>query len=93
LVKIKNAYRILVKKPERMGTLERTGYRSEDNIKMDLKETEYEDVNWICLAHKRPVADYCEHHNKPLGSIKGREFLDKVSESWLSRRTMVYAVN
>jgi hypothetical protein len=30
---------------EGFGMLGRTVYRSEDNFKMDLKETEYEDMN------------------------------------------------
>jgi hypothetical protein len=27
-----------------------------------------------------PVAGSCEHSNEPLGSIKGEEFLDKLSD-------------
>jgi len=27
-----------------------------------------------------PMADSCEHSNEPLGSIKGREFLDYLSD-------------
>jgi hypothetical protein len=35
-----DAYRILVRKTERKRTLRRTRRRSEDNIKMDLREIE-----------------------------------------------------
>jgi hypothetical protein len=46
----KNAYEILVGKPERKKTLGRTRRRWEDNIEMDLKVTACEDVYWIELA-------------------------------------------
>jgi hypothetical protein len=35
----RNAYRILVRKPERQRPLGRPRHRWKDNIKMDLKET------------------------------------------------------
>jgi hypothetical protein len=36
----RNAYKILVGKPERKGRLERSRQRRESNIKMDLKQSE-----------------------------------------------------
>jgi hypothetical protein len=41
----KNAYRILVEKPE--------GKRPLDNIKMDLREIVWDGMNWIHLAQDR----------------------------------------
>jgi hypothetical protein len=40
--------------------------RWEDNIRMDLREIEWEGVDWIHLAQDRgPVAGSCEHGNEP----------------------------
>jgi hypothetical protein len=44
---MRNAYKILDRKPERKGPLGRCKYRLEDNIKMDLKEIGCGDVDWI----------------------------------------------
>jgi hypothetical protein len=49
----RNAYRILVGKPEGTGSLERPIRRSVDNIKMDLRETEWGGMDWIDLAQDR----------------------------------------
>ena len=40
-------------KPEGMRPLGRTRRRWEHNIKMDLQEVEYEDMDWIDLAQDR----------------------------------------
>jgi hypothetical protein len=42
-----------------------------DNIRMDLRDIGWENVDWIS-----PVTGSYEHGNEPTGSIKGREFLD-----------------
>jgi hypothetical protein len=42
--KKRHAYRVLVGKPEK-----RPRCRREDNVKMDLKEIEWEGVDWKCL--------------------------------------------
>jgi hypothetical protein len=49
----RNAYRILVGKPEGKRPLERPGRRWVDNIKMDLRERECDGMNWIDLAQDR----------------------------------------
>jgi hypothetical protein len=41
----RGTYRILVGKPERMRPLERAGGRYDDNIKMDLKATQWDGVD------------------------------------------------
>jgi hypothetical protein len=44
---------------------------------MDLRETGWEVVGFIHLAHDREkMVGSCEHSNEPLDSIKGGEFLD-----------------
>jgi hypothetical protein len=42
-----------VRKPEGKRPLERPGRRKVDNIKMDLKEIGWGDMDWIDLAHDR----------------------------------------
>jgi hypothetical protein len=49
----RNAYRLLVGKPVGKRPLERTGRRWMDNIRMDLGEVEWGDVDWIGLAQDR----------------------------------------
>jgi hypothetical protein len=49
----RNAYRILVGKPEGKRPLGRPRRRWEDNIRMDLRETGWDDMDWIDLAQYR----------------------------------------
>jgi hypothetical protein len=49
----RNAYRLLVGKPEVKRPLGRPRRRWVDNIKMDLREVGWGDVNWIGLAQDR----------------------------------------
>jgi hypothetical protein len=46
----KNAYKILMGKPDRKRALGRPRRRWEDNIKMDLRETGWSSMDWIHLA-------------------------------------------
>jgi hypothetical protein len=50
---VRNAYSILVGKPEGRRPLGRPRRRWEDNIGMDLREVRFEDVDWIHLAQDR----------------------------------------
>jgi hypothetical protein len=50
---MKNAYIILVGKPEGNIPLRRPGRKCEDNIKTDLKEIGLEGVDWIRVAQNR----------------------------------------
>jgi hypothetical protein len=50
---VRGAYNILVRKPEGRRPLGRPRRKWEDNIKMDLREIGFEDVDWIRLAHDR----------------------------------------
>jgi hypothetical protein len=49
----RNAYRILVGKPEGKRPLGRPGRRWEDNIKMGLREIGWGGMEWIDLAQDR----------------------------------------
>jgi hypothetical protein len=49
----RNAYRILVGKPQGKKTLGRPRCRWVDNIKMDLGEIRWSGINWIDLAQDR----------------------------------------
>jgi hypothetical protein len=47
---VRGAYNILVGRPEGRRPLGRPRHRWEDNIKMDLGEIGFRDVDWINLA-------------------------------------------
>jgi hypothetical protein len=49
----RNAYRILVGKPEGKRPSERTRHSCVDSIKMDLRDTELGGMDWIDLAQDR----------------------------------------
>jgi hypothetical protein len=66
---VRSAYNILVGRPEGRRPLGRPRRRWEDNIKMDLREIGFGDVDWIHLAQGY-VAGCCEHGDEPSGSIK-----------------------
>jgi hypothetical protein len=50
---IRSAYKILVGKSEGNRSVERTGSGCENNIKMNLRETVCEGVDWIHLAQDK----------------------------------------
>jgi hypothetical protein len=49
----RDVYRVLVGRPKGKRPLQRPKCRWEDNIKMDLRETGIDVVNWIQLAQDR----------------------------------------
>jgi hypothetical protein len=49
----RNAYRILIGKPEGNRPLGRSRRTWVDNIEMDLRETGWDDMDWIDLAQDR----------------------------------------
>jgi hypothetical protein len=49
----RGAYRILVGRPEGRRPLGRPRRRWEDNIKRDIREVGWKDMNWIDLAQDR----------------------------------------
>jgi hypothetical protein len=50
---IRNAYKILVRKPEEKRPLGRCKPRWEDNIKIDFREIGWEGVDWIHVPQYR----------------------------------------
>jgi hypothetical protein len=50
---VRGIYRVLVGRPKGKRPLGRPRCRWDDNIKMDLKETGTNEVNWIQLAQDR----------------------------------------
>jgi len=71
---IRNAYNILVGKSEGKRPRGRPRSRWEDNIRMDLREIGWDDVDWIRVAQNRD--QWQEHADGFSGSIKCGEFLD-----------------
>jgi hypothetical protein len=53
MVEGRGAYRILVGRPEGRRPIGRPRLRWEDNIKIDLQEVGWEDVDWIDMAQDR----------------------------------------
>jgi len=69
----RDAYRVLVGKPEEKRPLGRPRHRWEDNIKMDLQEVKW--GSWIGLIWLRvgTGGGPCKCSNELLGSLKWRE--------------------
>jgi hypothetical protein len=83
----RQAYRVLVGRPEGRRALGRPRSRWEDNIKMELQKNARERKDWVDLAQDRgQMADSCECGNEASGSIKCREFLEHMSRCKLLRK-------
>jgi hypothetical protein len=52
---VRGAYNILIGRPEGRRPLGRPRHRWEDNIKMDLREIVFGDMDWIHLAQDRDM--------------------------------------
>jgi hypothetical protein len=87
----RNAYRILVGKPEGKRPLGRPRRRWEDNIRTDLRAIGWGGMGWIDLAQNREGS--CEHGNEPSGSIRCWEFLSGCATGGLSRRARLHGVS
>jgi hypothetical protein len=74
--KKRNAYRLLVGKPEGKRPLGRPRGRWVDNIRMNLGEVGWGDVDWIGLAKDRNVESCCEFGIEPSGSVKCWETIE-----------------
>jgi hypothetical protein len=81
----RNAYRILVGKPEGKRPLGRPRPGWVDNIKIDLREIEWDGMDWIDLA-QGPVKGSFEHGNEPSGSLKCWEVLEWMHNWQLLRK-------
>jgi hypothetical protein len=70
----RNAYKLLVGKPEGRRPLERPRCRLLDIIRMDHVEVGFGDVDWIGLAQDRGLVERsCEFGIEPSGFINCRE--------------------
>jgi hypothetical protein len=74
----RNAYRILVGRPEGKTPLGRPRHRREDNIKIDLREIGWGGMEWVHLAQDSDQW----RANEPSGSIKWK-ILEQLSDWWL----------
>jgi hypothetical protein len=86
---MRNVYSILVRKPEGKRPLGRFWRRWEDNIRKDLRETEWEVVDWIHLAQDR---DHWEDLVKTILHIAGKFVTRSVTVSFL-RRSLLHGVS
>ncbi|KAJ4431048.1 hypothetical protein ANN_19641 [Periplaneta americana] len=94
----RNAYRVLVGRPEGKRPLGRPRRRWEDNIKMDLREVGYDGRDWIHLAQDRDqwrayvrAAMNLRVPYKPDGApphfgVGVRDFLHQQFYKWIGRR-------
>jgi hypothetical protein len=72
----RNAHRILMGKPEGKRPPEKPRYRWVNNINIDLREIEWNGMDWIVLAENRDQWRALMNMNEPLGSIKCWEVLE-----------------
>jgi hypothetical protein len=73
---MRNAYKILVGKPEGKRSFRRLRRRREDNIRMNFREIWWENLEWIHVAQVGTSICPWEQYNKPSGSIKCWKCLD-----------------
>jgi hypothetical protein len=90
----RGAYRALVGKPEGRRTLGRSRRRWEENIKMDLREVELGDMDWIDLAQDwdrwRAVVNKMMNLRVPLNAWN---FLSSLGHVSFSGRTLLHEVS
>jgi hypothetical protein len=73
----RNAYRLLVEKPKGKRPLGRPRRRWVDNVRMDLGEVGWGDMDWIGLAKDRNRwRVFCEFGIEPSGSMKCWETIE-----------------
>jgi hypothetical protein len=73
----RKAYMILVGKPDGRRPLEIPRRRWLDNVKMDLRDIGWDDMDWIDLTQDNgPLEGSCEHGNERSGSIKCWQVLE-----------------
>jgi hypothetical protein len=76
----RNAYENSAYKPEGKEQYRNSSCGWEDNIKMNVKETGCEGVNWIRLPENRTQLWTRKHDNEPWVSLKGRKLLEQLSD-------------
>jgi hypothetical protein len=83
----RDAYRVLVGRPEGKGSLGRPKLRWDDSIKMDLQQVGLERQGPDCSGSGwGQVLGACECGNEPSAYIKCGEFLYLLKTFWLLRK-------
>jgi len=76
MAEIRNAYNIFIGEPEGKIPRVRPRRRWEGNIRIELREIVWEDMDWIQLAQGRDQwRESCKHANESSGFIKFGQFL------------------
>ncbi|KAJ4451807.1 hypothetical protein ANN_03281 [Periplaneta americana] len=78
----RNAYRVLVGRPEENRPLGRPRRRWEDNIKMDLREVEYDGREWINLAQCSKMFSKYEQNAELKFRLQEARMLDNAMQQW-----------
>jgi hypothetical protein len=86
----RNAYVILVRKPEGKRPLERPRRRSVENIKMDLREIGWYGMDLTDLAQDRDQWRALHDSNDPSGSKNAVKFLCSCTIGGFSRRAQLH---
>jgi hypothetical protein len=82
--KKRNAYRILVGKPEGTRPLQRPKFRCVDNMKIDLRKTGWGLVDWIDLAQDRRQWRALEGSRRSIIDVLSRQLpgrIEKIHEN------------
>jgi hypothetical protein len=87
---MRNSYTILIGTCKGKISVGRLRRRWECNIKISHKEIGYESVVWIRLAQDRDQWRTVVKTNKFPGSLKGGEFLDKLSDYYFLKKENEY---
>jgi hypothetical protein len=88
----RNAYRSLVGKTEGKRPLGRPRRRWVDNIRMDLGEVGWGDMDWIGSGQEQ-VESSCEFGIEPSGSMKCWETIEWPTSSGLSSSAQIHRVS
>jgi hypothetical protein len=72
----RNAYRLLLGKPEGKRSLGRPRHRWVDNIRMDFGEVGWGDVDWMVWLRIGTGGELCEFGIEPSGSMKCWETIE-----------------
>jgi hypothetical protein len=80
---MRNAHKILILKPERSGPLGRPSLRWEESIRANLKEGDWEDVEWIRLTQDWVQWRNFVDTNEPLATIRDGEFLRQLLKDYV----------
>jgi hypothetical protein len=90
----RNAYRIMVGKPDGKRLVGRPRHRLVDNIKMDLKEIGWGDMDWISLSQDRDqwmaLVNSVMNLRVPLN---GGKFLSSCTVGDFSKRAQLHEVS